>query len=126
MINKKKEVLLLIARLLIGGIFVAQGWAKVSDMTATVGFFGQMGLPAVLAYIVAYAEVLGGLALIFGLWLEWAAIGLGIIMIGAIYYSWPMGVRGFGFPLSLLGGLLALLAAGGGKYTVLRKSDAAV
>lgn len=125
MLNNKKEVLLLIARLLIGGIFVAYGWAKVSDMEATVGFFGQMGLPAVLAYIIAYAEVLGGLALIFGLWLEWAAIGLGIIMIGAVYYVWPMGVQGFGFPLSLLAGLSALLASGSGRYSLLRKKDAA-
>lgn len=121
MSNQRKDILLLLARLAIGGVFIYHGWGKVSGIEGTVGFFGQMGLPAIIAYIVAYAELLGGLAIILGFLMEWAAIGLGIIMLGAIYYVWPMGFQVIELPLSLLAGLLALWGAGGGRYAVSRK-----
>ncbi|MDP1706230.1 MAG: DoxX family protein [bacterium] len=125
MFNQKRDVLLLLARLLVGGLFVAQGWAKVSNMEMTAGFFGQMGLPAILAYIVSYAELFGGLALILGLWLELAAIGLAIIMLGAIYFSRSAGIEMMFLPAVILGALFALLASGSGRYALLRKKEPA-
>lgn len=114
----KKDIFLLLARLVVGGIFIYHGWTKVSGMEGTVGFFGQMGLPAIFAYLVAYGELLGGLALVFGFLLEWAAIGLGIIMLGAIYYVWPMGFKVIELPLALLAVLSALWAAGSGRWAL--------
>lgn len=118
-----KDALLLVSRLIIGGIFIFSGWMKVSDMPTTIGFFASVGIPAVLAYVVAYAEVLGGLAIVLGLWTKLAASGLVIIMLGAIYFAAKIG--GFqmaGLPLVTLAGLLSLIASGAGSIALKKSS----
>ena len=53
MINIKKnhDLGMLLLRLATGIIFIAHGWAKFSDMTGTVAFFGHLGMPSILAYL---------------------------------------------------------------------------
>ena len=51
----------------------------------TAGFFGSIGLPPALAHLVMIAEVLGGIALIFGLWTRVVAVVLIPILLGAIF-----------------------------------------
>jgi putative oxidoreductase len=63
-----KNLALLVIRIIIGGIFIYTGWMKIADMTSTVGYFASMGIPAFLAYIVGYAEFIGGILLVIGLW----------------------------------------------------------
>lgn len=114
----KKNLAVLIVRLIIGGIFMATGWMKVSDMVSTVGFFGSLGIAPFLAYIVAYAELVGGAFVVLGLWTEIAAGVLGVIMLGAVYYTRSMGFQGFMGPLAVLAGLVSLLASGAGAYSL--------
>ncbi|HVT75373.1 MAG TPA: DoxX family protein [Candidatus Paceibacterota bacterium] len=123
--DKRKDILILATRIIIGGLFIFAGWAKASDMGMTVGFFSQMGLPAFLAYIVTYAELAGGVAVILGLWTELAACGLAIIMIGATYYSYKMApmmnVPAFQAimpTLAIFAALCALMAVGAGRCKV--------
>ncbi len=117
-----KNLAVLIVRLIIGGIFVATGWMKVSDMATTVGFFGGMGIPAFLAYIVSYAELVGGVLIVLGLWTEISAGVLAIIMLFAIWYTRSMGFQGFMGPLAVLAGLVSLIASGAGQYAVGKKA----
>jgi putative oxidoreductase len=117
-IHKNADALLLIARIIIGGIFIYSGWAKIEMMEQTVGYFASMGIPAFLTYVVAYGELVGGALLVIGLWSEYSIAFLSVIMIVAIYYTRSMGMQGFGFPLSVLGGLIAIAAHGTGKYSV--------
>ncbi|MEK7095238.1 MAG: DoxX family protein [Patescibacteria group bacterium] len=112
-------------RLAIGIVFVHAGWLKLSDMDMAVTGFAAGGMPAFLAYLVAYGEFIGGILLILGLWVRYAAIVIGIIMIVAIFKvhlvnGFGMSKGGFEYPLVLLLGALSIITLGEGKYSVLR------
>ncbi len=117
MSHTRKDVALLITRLIIGGIFIYSGWEKVSAMSQTLGFFATLGIPAFLTYIVSYAELIGGVMLVLGFWTCLVAGVLSVIMLFAIWYTRAMGFQGFGLPLATLAGLVALFGVCGGKYS---------
>ncbi len=77
----------LLLRLCLGALFLTHCAAKIFIFTpaGTAAFFGSLGLPPALAYLVIAAEGLGGIALIIGLWTRIVAILLTLILLGAIY-----------------------------------------
>jgi putative oxidoreductase len=122
---------LLFLRLVLGIIFVAHGSQKVfgafhgPGLAGTVAFMGHMGIPAPLAYLASFTELLGGLAVIIGLLSRLAALGLAIDMLVAIFLvHLPNGFfgqpnkPGFEFPLAMFGMALALLFTGPGRIAV--------
>jgi putative oxidoreductase len=76
----------LLLRLSLGGLFLAHAALKLFVFTpaGTAAFFGKVGLPPSLAYIIIAAEIAGGVALILGLWTRLAAVLLVPILLGAI------------------------------------------
>src|SRR5579883_162139 len=76
----------LVLRLTLGVLFLAHLALKLFVFTpqGTAQFFGSLGLPPALAYLVMIGELLGGIALILGIYARWVALGLTIILIGAI------------------------------------------
>jgi putative oxidoreductase len=116
--SKKSDILLLVVRIILGIIFIGAGWAKITAMAGTIGFFAKIGIPAFLAYVVGYGEFIGGILIVLGLWAEISAIFLSIIMIVAVYVVYPMGMQAVMTPLATLGTLLAVIAAGAGKIAV--------
>ena len=125
--TKNKDVLVLISRLIIGGIFINAGWLKISDMAQTIGFFQTLGIPAFLAYIVGYAEFIGGVLLVLGLFVEMSVLVLAIIMIVAVCLTRGGGVQMFGLPLTMLAALLLAGISGPGRYALrLKKRDEAI
>ena len=74
-------------RVSLGGLFLAHAGLKFFVFTpaGTAKFFGSVGLPPELAYLIIAAEVLGGIALILGLWTRPVAIAAVPILLGAIY-----------------------------------------
>lgn len=116
---------LLALRLAIGAVFVVHGKAKMGMWKMQPN--GQMKAPMVsLMKLLSIAESLGGLALIIGVWTEAAALGLGIIMLGAIYFKMKVWkspftsqtATGWEFDLVLLAGNLVLLTSGPGAFTL--------
>jgi putative oxidoreductase len=77
----------LLLRVSLGALFLAHASLKLFVFTpaGTALFFGSVGLPPALAYVIIAAEVLGGIALIFGLWTRVVAIALTPILLGAIF-----------------------------------------
>ncbi|RSK43483.1 DoxX family protein [Hymenobacter perfusus] len=83
--------------------FIASGGKKLLDLPGTVGMFEQLGLPGALAYVVAAGEVLGGIGLLVPRFVRPAALGLIIIMLGAVVMHTTK------IPGGLAGGLPAIV-----------------
>jgi putative oxidoreductase len=120
---------LLFLRIGLGVVFFAHGSQKVfgwfggPGLAATVGFMGQMGIPAPLAYLAAFTEFFGGLGVLLGLLTRTAALGLAITMLVAIFrVHLPHGFfadkQGFEYPFALLMIALALIATGPGRFSL--------
>lgn len=86
-----------ILRVALGVLFLAHAGLKIFVFTpgGTVGFFQSLGFPGPLAYLVIAAELLGGIALILGLWTRWVSLALVPVLLGSIYA--PHGAAGFFF-----------------------------
>jgi putative oxidoreductase len=86
-----------ILRVALGVLFLAHAGLKIFVFTpaGTVGFFQSLGFPGPLAHLVIAAEVLGGVALILGVWTRWVSLALVPILLGSIYAS--HGAAGFFF-----------------------------
>lgn len=100
-----------ILQVLLGLFFIFAGFNKLRDLPATIGMFGNLGLPSLLAYVVGGAELLGGIGLLVPRLTRLAAIGLLIIMIGAVFLhitKIPGGLAG-GVPALVCLILLAVL-----------------
>jgi putative oxidoreductase len=76
----------LVLRVSMGILFLAHVSLKifVFGIPGFVGYFGSLGLPAVLAYAVVALELLGGLALILGVYASLVALPLALEMLGTI------------------------------------------
>ncbi len=77
---------LLLIRVGLALIFIAHGYAKITSMPGTIGFFTAISIPwpVFTAYLVAYVEFLGGISLLLGVASRFSALLLAIDMIGAI------------------------------------------
>ena len=117
--KNRKDIGLLVARIIVGGIFIFAGWAKVSDMAGTVGYFGQIGFAPFWAYLVSYVELIGGVMVVLGLWTYLVSMVLAIVMIVAAYVSRSAGIQGMMVPISLLASLIVFATSCGGKYSVM-------
>lgn len=84
-------------RVAMGLLFLAHAGLKLLVFTpaGTAAFFDSLGFPGVLAYPVIAAELVGGIALVLGVWTRWVSLALVPILLGSIYA--PHGAAGFFF-----------------------------
>jgi putative oxidoreductase len=84
--NRTAPYAALLLRVTLGGLFLAHAGLKLFVFTpaGTAQFFASLGLPTALAYATIAAEVLGGLALITGLYTRVVAVALTPVLLGAI------------------------------------------
>ena len=73
-------------RVSLGILFLAHVGLKIFVFTVPgfVGYFASLGLPAIMAYATIALELLGGVALILGMYAPWVAIPLALEMLGTI------------------------------------------
>ncbi len=125
----------LIMRLTLGGVMLPHGLQKVFGMFGGAGlqatmnnFTAKLGLPAPVAVLVILAESAGALGLLFGFCTRLCALGIALVMSGAIFFvhyrygffmNWMGGGGGEGFEYHLLaiGLAAALVLHGGGKWS---------
>ncbi|MGG7618092.1 DoxX family protein [Bacillus coreaensis] len=82
--ENKFELSVVILRVVLGITFFIHGLVKFQGgIENIVGWFSSIGLPGFLAYGVALIEVVGGLALVVGLFTRWVSILIALLMIGA-------------------------------------------
>lgn len=116
-------VALLVARVLLGLLFVMAGIGKLGDVAGFAGYMASGGVPAFLAWPVVLFEILGGLALIVGFQTRIAALALGAfcVLSGVLYHFDPadqMQMTQLFKNLALAGGYLALAVTGAGALSV--------
>lgn len=99
-----RNIIAWVLQVLLGLFFMFAGFNKLRDLPATVGMFGSMGLPTVLAYVIGGAELLGGIGLLIPRLTRLAAAGLVIIMIGAVF------MHATKIPGGLAGGVPAIVS----------------
>jgi putative oxidoreductase len=113
-------------RVAIGGVFVAHGIQKLAvfGISGLAGFLGQLGVPfpTLSAIAVTGAELLGGLALVAGLFTRWAALPIAFSMLVAAVtvhlkggFFLPNGVE---YVLTLFLASIALVLTGSGSFSV--------
>jgi putative oxidoreductase len=116
----------LLLRAALGLLFIAHGLLKVLVFTVpgTVKFFASIGYPGPVAYLVIFAELAGGAALILGLWTRWVAIILFIEMLGVIAFhfshGWIFTAKGGGweYPALWAVALVVLALLGDGAASI--------
>ncbi len=126
----QRDVLLLLARILLVILFIMFGWKKIVDFPGTIAFMGSEGAPApiISAAISVVMELFVGVAILVGfqtralaLLLALYTIGTGII--GHHYWTMTGGEQinnmiHFYKNIAIVGGLLALCAAGPGRFSI--------
>ncbi len=117
---------LTILRVVVGVVFIAHGGQKLFSMGygGTNDMFAHLGVPVhdVAAAVVMAVELLGGIALVLGIFTRIAAALLAIDMTSAIAIvhikNGFFAPRGIELPLTLLAALLALVLAGPGAFAL--------
>lgn len=117
----------LVLRVALGVIFLWHGYDKIFSLglPGVAGFLGSLGipLPTLMAYILAYGELLGGALLIAGLFTHWVAkfdVVVAAVALFAVHFSKGFAVSngGFEYILLILAASISLLITGGGKYSL--------
>jgi len=122
----------LVLRVTLGALFVAHASLKLFVFTpaGTAKFFGSLGFPPEVAYVVMTAEVLSGVALILGIWTRYAALAGIPVLLGAIFtvhgaagffFTNPKG--GWEFPAFWAIALAAQALLGDGAYALRPSRD---
>jgi len=117
-------------RLGLGLMWIAHALLKllVFTLPGTAQFFASQGLPGALAYPVFAAELLGGLAILLGLYARQVSLALLPIMLGAAWVHLPNGWvftsagGGWEYPLFLALASLALWLLGDGAWSLRRSA----
>src|SRR5512132_2556639 len=123
------DVALLIARLVVGVVFMAHGAQKLFGAFGGPGLSAVVGMMGPLGYLVAIGEFFGGLGLIVGFLSRFSAAAIIVIMLGAIvmvhgkfgfFMNWMGQQAGEGFEYHLLAisNLLVILIAGPGHFAI--------
>ena len=118
-----KDTSLLVARILLGLLFVMAGIGKLGSVEGFAGYMASGGVPAFLAWPVVLFEIIAGLMLIVGLQTRITALALGAfcVLAGLLYHfdlADQMQMTQLLKNLALAGGYGALAVVGAGALSV--------
>ncbi len=126
--DRKSSMVMVVARVGLGLIFLASGLGKLAGWSGTVGYAASKGVPEVLLAGAVALELLGAASLLAGWKTRWgvAALLVFLVPVTAVFHG-PWTAQGaevqlqfiqFLKNLSIAGGLLAVAAAGPGLYSL--------
>lgn len=131
--ERNRDVLILVARMLLMALFVTSGWSKLMSFSGTAGYMASLGvpLPEVATAIAILMEFFVAIALILGIYTRPLALlmvlfTLGTALLGHHFWTMEGAARAmnqinFYKNLSIMGGLLLLAVTGAGKIALTRK-----
>jgi putative oxidoreductase len=115
----------LLQRLMIAAVFATSGWSHLRD---PVGRGQSIGMSKGFTAFLGAAELAGALGVAFGVLTQLAALGLILVMLGAIQKKifvwhtgfWGKGSQGWHYDLIFVLMNLVVIATGGGRWVLLR------
>jgi putative oxidoreductase len=115
-----------VLRIALGLMFITHAALKyyVFTMPGTVQFFQSLGLPGALAYITVWAEFLGGVLIVAGLYSRWVSAALVPVLLGATWAhsgnGWVFSAAngGWEYPAFLAAAAVAQALLGDGRYAL--------
>jgi len=123
-----RSIGLLLARIGLAAIFLYSGFGNVQHTAATAEQLAQLGYPVpnVLAIVAAIAELGGGISLLLGALTPLGCIALILFLLPTTYsFHLPEMLKGNQMQtievlknLAMVGGLIALLFSGPGRFSV--------
>lgn len=124
--NRNVDLAALVLRVSLGVMFIAHGLLKVMVFTlpGSAQFFASVGFPGWMAYVVTFAEIAGGVALLAGIYTRQVAYALVPILLGAFYVhsgnGWVFSSEngGWEYPLFLVAATVVQALLGPGRYVV--------
>jgi putative oxidoreductase len=120
------NVAFLLLRVMVGIVFITSGWKHFQDPEARSK---DIGMSKGFTIFLGAAEIAGGLGLIFGFLAQLAAIGLILIMLGAIWkkiFTWrtgfwgKSGTNGWSYDTMLVVMNLVIVTTGGGNLSLMK------
>lgn len=134
LVQTNDDVVPAILRLLLGVVMFPHGAQKMLGWFGGYGFAGTMqgmsqSLPAAIVFLVIIIEFFGSIALIVGFLTRLAALGVLAVMLGALFtihlnvgffmnWSGQQAGEGFEYHLLAIAICLALMVAGGGRWSI--------
>jgi putative oxidoreductase len=115
-----------VLRISLGVMFIAHAALKyyVFTMPGTVQFFQSIGLPGALAYITVWAEFLGGVLIVAGLYSRWVSAALVPVLLGATWahsgngWVFTAANGGWEYPAFLAAAAVSQALLGDGRYAL--------
>lgn len=123
LLSQFTDFALLFMRLLVGWVFVWSGWSHARD-PVTRG--KSIGISPGITRFLGLAELAGGLGVAFGVLPQIAALGLILVMLGAIQKKifvwhtgfWGKSTDGWHYDLLFVAMCLVVATTGGGRYVL--------
>lgn len=124
-VSGNASALILAGRVLLSVIFILAGFAKLTAISGTAGWFASIGLPApaVTTVVVGLVELVGGIAVLVGYQTRIAAILLGVFTLAATAiahtdFADQVQMMFLQKNLAIAGGLFVLAAFGAGALSI--------
>ncbi len=119
------DIAFLLLRLMVSAVFVSSGWSHLKDPEARSK---SIGMSKSFTVFLGAAEVAGSLGIIFGVLTQLAALGLILIMLGAIQkkiFVWHTGFwgeknSGWHYDLMFVVMNLVIACTGGGRWVLMK------
>jgi putative oxidoreductase len=128
--DSQRDIIILIARVLLMILFILSGWAKLTGFEGTVGYMTSLGAPAPMlaAAIAVLMEFAVAILLIVGFYTRPLAFLFALFVLGTALLGHPFwnmvdpersaNMTPFLKNLGIMGGLLLLAVSGPGRFSV--------
>ncbi|KJK18037.1 DoxX family protein [Pseudomonas sp. NPDC087612] len=128
--DNQRDVIILLARILLMILFVMSGWSKLTGFEGTVGYLASLGAPAptVAAAVAVIMEFFVAIILILGFYTRPLAFLFALFVIGTALIGHPFWTMvepakaantvQFFKNMSIVGGLLLLSVTGAGRFSL--------
>lgn len=128
--DNQRDVIILLARILLMILFVMSGWSKLTGFEGTVSYLASLGapVPTVAAAVAVIMEFFVAIILILGFYTRPLAFLFALFVIGTALIGHPFwnmvepakaaNTVQFFKNMSIVGGLLLLSVTGAGRFSV--------